>query len=274
MHSVQDENSSTELMIKDKGDELYKKSKILDLGNTITFWSIVALSAARVAVPDFLPDWLSTLQVISVILNITFWIANDYFILYKAERERRKLPIQYGFGVQLTDYTKDGYFDNQFPPSEQKYFVDIYESNYYSNDTSGKMIPYAILKTILAICVLLLTIWKAHDPALVLVPAEAVFSSSVLMKTIAVCEYRKHMSELIDIPYRIFITEGKIGTAQRAMLFDYAVEYEAVKAHYKVLLDNNIYKKNKKRLEKEWKELEDRINHKIEMKDIQDSSTH
>lgn len=264
MSNIQDQNSSTGLVKKDKGGNLYKRFVRLDLGNTITFWSIVALSAVRAVAPDFFPDWLSTLQVISLFLNITIWIVNDYVFLYVAEREKRKLPIQDGLGVVLTDYTTEDYFDNQFPPSDERYFANIYESNYYSKDISGRTIPYAVLKTILALGVLILTVWKAQNTALVLVAAEAIFSSSVLMKTIAVYVYWRHMCELIDIPYRVFITEGKIETAQRAMLLDYAVEYEAVKAHYKVPLDSKIYKKNNERLGKEWKELENRLHHQIE----------
>ena len=271
MSSIQDQNSSTGSVKKDKGGDLYKSSTRLDLGNKITFWIIVILSAVRAAAPVFLPDWLSYLQVGVIALNIILWILNDYFFLYFAERERRKFAIHDGFGVDLTDYTTDEYFDNQLPPSENKYFIDIYESNYYSKDISKKMIPHAIFYTILAVGVLILAIWKVQNTALVLVAAEAVFSSSVLMKTIAVFVYSYHMGKLINIPYRIFITEGKIGTAQRAMLLDYAVEYEAVKAHYKVALDSKIYKKNNERLEKEWRELKSRLHYQIE--DVEKENT-
>jgi hypothetical protein len=261
MSNVQDQSSSAEATKKDKGGELYKKSTKLNFGNTITFWLIVALSVVRTVAPNFIPGWLSTIQIIGIILNIALWIVNDYGFLYAAEKERRKFAIQNGFGVELTDYTTSDYYSNQMLPSENRYFINIYESNYYSKDISGKMIPFALIKTILALGVWALTIWMSHDPGLVLVAAETVFSSSIMMKTAALIAYWYHIGKLLDIPYRIYITEGKIGTAQRAMLFDYAVEYEAIKAHFKVPLDSKIYLKNKDRLEKEWAELEKRINH-------------
>lgn len=259
MGSAKEQSDSTNSEKMDKINELYKRSDRLNLGSTFTFWINVSLAVFRTVAPWFYPDQLNAIQIAVIILNIALLILNDYFFLYTAESERRRFAIQDGFDVRLSDYTTGGYYNNQLNPSEHKYFINIYESNYYTKDISWKMIPFSLGKIFLAIAAWFLTVWRSPNPGLVLIAAETVFSSSIIMKTAALFVYCYRVSELIKIPYIIYITEGEIGDAQRAMLFDYAVEYEAIKAHYKVPLDYRIYSKNRERLGKEWEDLKKNI---------------
>ena len=244
----------------DKGGNLYKKCDKVDRFITLTFWIIVVLALIRVKYPQLFLTQLGNLQIIVIIINLVLSIWSDDFLLYKAECERRRFAIQDGFGIELGEYTTDGYYTNQIKPSENKYFIDLFESNHYTKDTSKRMIPFTIIKILVALAVVVLTFSKSSNPGLVLVSAETVFSSMVIAKSISLFVFAHHMEELYKVPYRSYITsKGNITPPMRAELMDYAVEYEAVKAHYKVKLSKRIYENNKKRLAAEWDELRSKI---------------
>ena len=244
----------------DKGGDLYKKCKKVDRYVTATFWINVVLAAFRVLSPQSYPAQIDTIQIIVIIINLVLSIWVDDFLLYNAECERRRFAVQDGFGVELGEYTTEDYYTNQMTPSEHKYYINLFESNYYTKDISKMMIPCALLKTFIALGVLTLSLRIFSNPDLVLVAAETVFSSVIIAKSIALFVYVYRMEQLYKVPYRIYITSnGIITPPMRAEIVHYAVEYEAVKAHYKVQLSVRIYEKNKGRLASEWNELESKI---------------
>ena len=260
MKDNQMQNEAKVPINKDKGGELYKKCIKVDRCVTVTFWINVALALLRVLFPQLYPAQIDVLQIIVIVINIVLSIWVDDFLLYNAECERRKFAVQDGFGIELGEYTTDGYYTNQLAASENRYFIDLFESNHYTKDISKKMIPIAVVKTIIALAVLAFALRLSSNPDLVLVAAETVFSSVIIAKSISLPVYVYHMEQLYKVPYRFFITsKGNITSAMRAEIMHYAVEYEAVKAHYKVQLSVRIYEKNKHRLAKEWDELRGKI---------------
>ena len=260
MKDNQTQNGAKNPNNKDKGGDLYKKCARVDRFVTLTFWINVALAITRAIVPQQFLAQTGNLQIIVTIINLVLSIWSDDFLLYKAECERRKFAIQDGFGIELGEYTTEGYYTNQTAASEKRYFINLFESNYYTKDISRKMIFRTLVKTLVALGAVALTFHMSSNPGLVLVAAETVFSGVVIAKFISLLVYVYHMEQLYKVAYRAFITsKGHITPSMRAELVHYAVEYEAVKAHYKVKLSNRIYEANKDRLAAEWDELRSKI---------------
>ena len=51
------------------------------------------------------------------------------------------------------------------------------------------------------------------------------------------------------------ISPGIKGKGREAIFLAYAVEYEAIKAHYKIRLDGKIFKKDNDKLNEQWKRI-------------------
>ena len=68
------------------------------------------------------------------------------------------------------------------------------------------------------------------------------------------------ISDTESIVYTILITSGEEGEKKMAAMLFYTVEYEAIKAHYRIRLDENTMFKNKEILDKQWKQI---LSHKV-----------
>ena len=137
-----------------------------------------------------------------------------------------------------------------------RYALDNYESAYCSRSTSQKMFPKAVIKTVVAMMVFLIS-WRAVENGdIVLLVAQTIFSSVFLLDTIMLGFYVFRVGRICDDFYKLLISEGgPITPSREALLLSYSVEYEAIKAFYKIRLDEKIFLKDRDNLSKCWNEL-------------------
>lgn len=137
-----------------------------------------------------------------------------------------------------------------------RYALNNYESAYYSRSTSQKMLPKSVIKTVVAIMAFLIS-WRAvKNGGIVLSVAQTLFSSVFLLDTITLCIYAFRVSRICDDFYTLLISEGgPLTPPKEALLLSYSVEYEAIKAFYKIRLDQKIFSKNRHNLSQCWDEL-------------------
>ena len=85
--------------------------------------------------------------------------------------------------------------------------------------------------------------------------AQTCFSAIFLTDTIMAGVFCRRVTSIHDRLYTALVTDGWSDASQyQAKILAYAVEYEALKAFYKVRLSNRIFTKNKAALEQKWKE--------------------
>ena len=131
----------------------------------------------------------------------------------------------------------------------------------FSKEIAGKMILRSCIKSVVAIAVLVVAACRfLPDSEFLLIIAQTTFSSYVLIDTVQLVFYKLRMENLYKEGYTALITPGIKGKSRNAVLLAYAVEYEAIKAHYKIRLNEKIFKKNNDKLSEQWNQV---LSHKV-----------
>ena len=240
---------------RDDVNKLYNIPNILNGIETLLF--IIDIIAAVVALSGKL-DVVSiaiTIQIISALFYFIFSVIDDGLFWYEAERARRKNSIEKGFGVRLSELETEEYYNNQNKESIEKYALNALESNLFTKDIAGKMMLPSCIKSGIAIAALVIACRFVTDSELLLIIAQTAFSSYILLDTVMLVIYKCRMDSLFKEGYALLITPGIKGKSKNATLLVYAVEYEAIKAYYKIRLSKKIFNKNNTRLSEEWENM-------------------
>lgn len=247
-------------MIKiDEINTLYKKSNTLEIINKILFISNIFCSLLAILPTGKLKEMFILFQIIIALLYVITKNIDDGLFWYNAESARRKDSIQTAFNITLTTYKTEGYYNNEFEPSIIKYAVNTFESNYFSNFLSGKMLLSSSLKSIVAIIILIITGWAHNSSEILLIILQSLFSVYVIEDTFILIFYKFRMQKLFDDAFSSLITIGINNKKQEIWLLAYILEYESIKAHYKVRINNKIFNLYNDELSKKWNELQSKI---------------
>ena len=244
---------------RDDVDLLYSRSKTMTAVSKYLFWgnSVIALAAAICS--GQIKVVLTYVQIIGALLYVIFKSVDDGLFWYNAEMARRKNSIQVAFNVSLAELETEGYYNNGLSPSIAKYALNAFESNFYSAFTAGKMLAKGAFMALVSIVALIVTGWIVSNGDVLLIIAQAVFSAYVIEDAVMLAIYKLKMDKLYDEAYSAFVTIGVKDEKQKAWLLSYTVEYEAVKAHYKVRLDSKVFHKHNDDLAKKWDVIQQKI---------------
>ena len=245
---------------RDDISRLYKTSSVLDRIEKVLF--IIDAIAAIVALSNnhMVVSVAIIIQIVSAIFYFLSSVIDDGYFWYEAEKARRKNSIENGLGIRLSELETEEYYNNQSKTSLEKYALNVLESNMFSKEIAGRMILWSCIKSVIAIAILVVACRFLPDSELLLIIAQTAFSSYVLIDTIMLVFYRLRMDNLYKEGYTALITPGIKGKSRNAVLLAYSVEYEAIKAHYKIRLDEKIFKKNNDKLSEEWVRV---LSHKV-----------
>ena len=195
-------------------------------------------------------------------------LADDGLFWYNAERERRKNNIQNALGVRFSDLETDGYYNNSISPSMIKYALNTFESNFFSKFIASKMLIKSAVKTLIAIILLISVGWVIGNGSILLIASQAVFSAYIFEDTVLLAIYTERLNKLYDMAYSEFITIGVSRKQQVAFLLYYCIEYESIKAHYKVRLDSKVFAKYNRELSDKWDKIASGVNIDISLEGI------
>jgi len=240
---------------KDDICHLYKIPNTLNRVERLFF--VIDFIAALISLHNnhLVRSFAVSIQIMSAFLYFILNVVDDGHFWYKAEKARRRNGIENGLGVRFSELETDGYYNNDCATSIEKYALNLLESNLYSKEISGKMIVFGIIKSGIAVIVLLLAYRFVDDYELLLIIAQTVFSAYIFVDTVMLLLYKARMENLFDEGYLALITPGVNNKSKEAVFLAYTVEYEAIKAHYKIRLDERIFNKNKEEYDKQWKQI-------------------
>lgn len=244
---------------RDDINELYKPSKVIARVCQILFWANVSISVIMIFTSQIVSNYLTILLIIIAFVYMLFSIFDDGILWFRAESERRKNAIQNAFEVTLSDYETEGYYNNTINDSELAYAANLFESSYFTKEISKQMIAKSSIKSIIAIIVLLVTCRFIANNELLLVISQTAFSAVIVEETIRLIIFVYRIKTLYDDVYREFITNGICKITQRVWLRWFCVEYESIKAHYRIRLDESIYNKMNPGLSERWEKISNQI---------------
>ena len=244
---------------RDDINSLYNQTNMLDKTCKTMFYGNVSISLLSTLTPNQFQEVLQVIQIITVIVYVILKCVDDGVFWYNAEMERRKNNIQTAFDLRLSEMDTDGYYNNDLKPSVLKYALNTFESNYFSKFLAGKMLGKSVLKALFSVIVLIISCWIISTGDIILIIAEAIFSAYVIEETIMLTLYKLRMDQLYNEAYTEFVTLGVKTKKQKIWLLSYVVEYEAVKAHFKVRLDSNLFATYNNELSRNWDDLQKKV---------------
>ena len=243
----------------------YTTSEYFAIFYKITFLVNFILSIINVVIaniPGIIPiayRLLYCLQILTVFVYVGCSIIDDGILWYSAESKRRRDSIQNAFGANLSELKTIGYYNNSLNPSMLKYAVNTFESNYHSMHIAKEMLSKSAARSVSAIIVLFILGFVFQNGGITLVVSQAVFSSFIIQETIFLVLYYIKLDELYKRFYDLLIANGLRETKQLISLLSFCVEYECIKAHYKVRLNSKIFSKTKTELSEKWEDIYSKI---------------
>jgi hypothetical protein len=244
---------------RDDVDLLYGHTKILAEVCKYLFWGNCIISLVATLSNGKLHLVLTYIQIIGALLFVISKSVDDGLLWYNAEMARRKNSIQVALNVPLAEIETKGYYNNELAPSLSKYALNTFESNYFSRFVAGKMLIKSAVMALLSVAALIVTGWLISDGDVLLIITQAVFSAYIIEDAVVLAIYKVRMDKLYEEAYSAFVTFGINEDNQKAWLLAYAVEYEAIKAHYKVRIDSKIFKKHNDELSRKWDIIRQKI---------------
>jgi len=238
----------------DEVTDLYKPSKRLELFEQLLFIGDIIAALISLAPHELISKIAISIQVIMALLYFICNTVDDGHFWYKAEKARRKNNIQNGLGIRLGELNTDGYYNNDLQPSMSKCALNTLESNYFTKYIAEKMILKKSILAVIAVVVLVGSCIFVENVSILLIIAQTAFSSYVFVDFLMLLLYKMRMESLYDTAYNILIL-GNADRDNEAWLISYIVEYEAIKAHYKVRLDEKIFRDNNDSLSVKWQDV-------------------
>lgn len=239
---------------------LYRSSEILEKIENV-LWGLDIVTALVALVSD---ETISSVAiVVQIVVALLYFVSNtidDGCFWYEAEKQRRKNGIQNGLGVRLSEYETEEYYNNDLPHSLERYGMNILESNYFSKIIAGKMLLKVGIYALGAVVALVIACRFVSDENVLLLIAQTAFSSHVLVNFVMLVLYKIRLEALYNEAYNVLIL-GNQTHSHQSWLISYVVEYEAIKAHYKIRLEHKIFIKMNPELSAKWKEV---VSHRVD----------
>lgn len=224
------------------------------------FWINIILSIS-ILVIQFNPTISSIIMIIIIVLSFVcpiISVADDSFWWYNAESKRRKSCIKDAFGVDTIDENVEEYYNNSSTPSFKKYVLNTFENVFFSKNIAQKMISFSAIKSIISFVVFILICIFIKNDDIILIISQTVFSANNICGTLSLLVYKHRLETLYDDFYRSLITVGINQQKEKVLLLSNIVEYESIKAHYKVRLSTKIFNKYNSLLSSNWANIESR----------------
>lgn len=241
---------------RDDNAQLYNIVGLLDKCSLILLVVNIVATAIALFIPQALPEIVFWGQLISSVGYVLLSFYIDCWPWFSAEKSRRLDCIANGFEVNISERKTEGYFNNALPPSVLRYAANNFESAFFTKHTAKAMRPMAVGKIIIAAMVFVSSLRLFADGNLVLLIVQTCFSSVVLTDQLLILLFGARVERVYEQFYTAFISGGQIVSSQKeALLLSYAVEYETLKAFFKVRLSTKIYNRDQVELSEKWGEI-------------------
>ena len=245
---------------RDDVNDLYEWPNKIENVIKWLFWSNVICSmVACIVKNDSIINILIVAQIIVSILYVLLSILDDNFFWYNAEQIRRQAAIENGFGIDIMEYKTEGYYNNTIPNNIVKFSVNAFESIMFSKTTAERMMLKEGSRTLIAFIAFICACLVYKDYGVILIVSQTVFSAYFIEEFVRLCVYKSKLEKLYDSFYKQLITIGIKNEKQRSLLLAYAIEYEAIKAHYKIRLSEKEFWKHNEETSLKWENISGKI---------------
>ena len=244
---------------RDDINKLYQPSKTLEKVCFGLFAADVVISIIAAWVSSDVISYLTISLVVIAFLYMALSVIDDGIMWFQAESARRKNSIQVAYGVRLDKYETQEYYNNNVSDPDISYAANLFESAFFTKEISERMLAGAVVKLIVTVVILIVTCRFVANDDILLVIAQTAFSAVVIEDAIRLIIFSQRIKALYAEAYHEFITVGISTASQKGWLKFFCIEYESVKAHYRIRLSESIFNKLNPELSAEWDVLSEQI---------------
>ena len=190
------------------------------------------------------------IQMIASLILILGNFINDFFIFPRAEQRNLERNMEDSFSISFGDDSIEGYYDNNIPPSLQKFIANSFENIFYTKRILNYSFAWICFRLIIFIVsiVLIISLNVNNGLKIFFSIIQILFSGQYILGVVKSILYKYQ----IDTLYKTFLKEYKAENSRDYALLGYAIEYEVLKSSLKVMLDSKIYEEKKDDIEKDW----------------------
>lgn len=240
---------------RDDINKLYKPSELLEKVCKVLFCCDIGISLIAAILKDPFSFYLTVALIVIAFLYMVLSVLDDGVLWYKAESARRKNIIQDAFQVRLDEHVTEGYYNNSIRDPELSYIVNTFESAFFTKVLSEHMLWKSYAKIIISIAIVFVSCRLITDNVILLIVAQSAFSAFAIRDSVRLILFVQRIRELYDSAYHELITVGISKYEQRVWLKYFCIEYESIKAHYKIRLNRALFNKMNDSLSEDWEGL-------------------
>jgi hypothetical protein len=246
-------------------DKLYKPVEIVNLLTALLFYGGAALS---IAIPflvgqydEVIVRYITVFYVLVVVLHSFSQNVVSFYLLPRAEKERRKQLLSNALGVPLTHAQTNLYYNNDNNTGLERLHANLMENSFF-----GKSICLAMLKSerikvsIYAIFLLFALLNRGLELGVLITLTQVFFAGGVLFNWVKLEILRYRNERIYENLYAIHLSQQETSNGNgMASLLDVFADYECAKSSASIKLNSKIFHNLNPTLTEEWNNIKSRI---------------
>jgi hypothetical protein len=249
----------------DDVSKLYKPVEIFSLITTLLFYGGAVLSVAIPFLVQFYnEDIVKNITIFYVLVVVLHSFSQNiisFYLLPRAEKERRKQLLSNALGVPLTHAQTNLYYNNDNNAGLERLHANLMENSFF-----GKSICLAMLKperfkvAVYAIFLLFALLNRDVELGVLIILTQVFFTGGVLFNWLKLEILRVRNERIYESLYALHLSQQETSNGNgMAALLDIFTDYECAKSSASIKLNSKTFHKLNPTLTAEWDNIKSRI---------------
>jgi len=245
----------------DEVEKFFKPVKTLSVLTNLLFYSSALFSIAVPIVSDLVNEsifqYVSIVFVILVVLHSFSLNINSFYLLPRAERERRKQLLSDSLGVPLTHSQTSEYYNNEKIFGLERLSTNLMENAFFGKNICVAMVnPERLKVAVYAILLLFSLLSRETDLSVIIALTQIFFAGGVLFSWIKLEILRMKNEQIYDSLYSLHLNQHEaFNVNEMATLLYTFAEYECAKSSASIKLSSRVFHKLNAALTEEWETI-------------------
>jgi len=245
-------------------DEVEKFFKPVEALNTLTTWLFYSSALFSIATPiisnlvdESIFQHVSIVFVILVVLHSFSQNVNSFYLLPRAERERRKQLLSDSLGVPLTHSQTNEYYNNERASGLERLSANLMENSFFGKNICVAMLkPERLKVSVYAVLLLFSLLSRETDLGVIIALTQTFFAGGVLFSWIKLEILRMKNEQIYDSLYSLHLNQQEaFNVNEMTILLDTFAEYECAKYSASIKLSSTYFHKLNASLTEEWEAI-------------------
>lgn len=249
-------------------DDLDKLYKPVETFNSITTLLFCIGAILSIALPSFVGNLnesniqlLTIFYVLIVVLHAFFQNISSFYLLPKAEKERRKQLLSDALGVPLTHAETNLYYNNDNNAGLKRLHANLMENSFFGQRICLAMLKSERLKVAVYASLLLCAfLYREAELGVLVILTQVFFNGGVLFNWIKMEILRNRNERIYESLYSLHLSRQDMSNDNgMAALLNLFSEYECAKSSASIKLSSKKFHDLNPSLTEEWSTIKSRI---------------